>query len=134
MADVTIKTGARFVKTAPDKIRNLAGLVRGKTLDKALEQLAFAGKYAATPLSLVLRQAKAQIKDKNMLEDDFKIAEVRVDEGPKLKRRRIRHQGRATAILKRMSHITIILSNNGNPKSETRNPKQEKVEEIKNEK
>ena len=105
----TIKSGARFVKTAPDKVRNLAGLIKGKNLDKALDQLQFAGKYAALPLSLVLKQLKAQVKDLGVLEEDYKIFEVRVDEGPKLKRRRIRHQGRSTAILKRMSHITVIL-------------------------
>ncbi len=112
MAVKTIKTGARFVKTAPDKIRILADLVKGKTINYALDQLAFAGKYAALPLSLVLKQARAQIKDQNLVEEDFKVAEMRVDEGPKLKRRRIRHQGRATAILKRMSHITIIMTDN----------------------
>lgn len=105
----TIKSGARFVKTAPDKVRILAGLVRGKSLTKGLEQLEFAGRYAALPLSLVLKQLQAQIKDLGAVEDDYKVAEVRVDEGPKLKRRRIRHMGRSTAILKRMCHITIIL-------------------------
>jgi large subunit ribosomal protein L22 len=110
MASKVIKTGARFVRTAPDKIRNLAGLVKGKNITKALEQVMFSGKYAAIPLSLVLKQARAQIKDQNLVEDNFKVSEMRVDEGPKLKRRRIRHQGRATAILKRMSHITIILT------------------------
>lgn len=109
MTTEMIKSGARFVKTAPDKVRILAGLVRGKTLDKGLEQLEFAGKYAALPLSLVLKQLKAQIKDLGAIEDDYKVVEVRVDEGPKLKRRRIRHMGRSTAILKRMCHITVIL-------------------------
>jgi large subunit ribosomal protein L22 len=123
MANVTIKTGARFVRTAPDKIRNLAGLVRGKNLDYALQQLEFAGKFAAKPLGLVLKQAKAQIKDQNLVENDFTIKEVRVDEGPKLKRRRICHQGRSTAILKRMSHITITLTNDGNSKFENRKSK-----------
>jgi len=112
MTATTIKSGARFVKTAPDKVRILAGLVRGKNLNYGIEQLEFAGRYAALPLSLVLKQARAQIKDQNLVEEDFKVAEMRVDEGPKLKRRRIRHQGRATAILKRMSHITIIMTDN----------------------
>lgn len=105
----TIKSGARFVKTAPDKVRILAGLVRGKNLNYGIEQLEFAGRYAALPLSLVLKQLKAQIKDLGVNEDDYIVAEVRVDEGPKLKRRRICHQGRSTAILKRMCHITVIL-------------------------
>ena len=133
MAINTVKSGARFVKTAPDKIRILAGLVKGKTLDKALDQLQFANKYAALPLSLVLRQLKAQIKDLNLSEDDYKVTEVRVDEGPKLKRRRIRHQGRSTAILKRMSHITVIMQEQKViVKKEVKDIKPKLVEEVKN--
>jgi large subunit ribosomal protein L22 len=119
----TIKSGARFVKTAPDKVRILAGLVRGKNLNYGIEQLEFAGRYAALPLSLVLKQLKAQIKDLGANEDDYIVAEVRVDEGPKLKRRRICHQGRSTAILKRMCHITVILK--------TKSVSVAKVKEIK---
>jgi len=121
-----VKATSKFVRTAPDKVRILAGLVKNQSIDSALNQLAFAGKYAAKPLSLVLKQAKAQIKDKNLDENNMVVTEVRVDEGPKLKRRRIRHQGRATAILKRMSHITIILKDNGNSKSQEKITKQEK--------
>lgn len=136
MSVTSLKSGARFVKTAPDKVRILAGLVKGKTVQHGLDQLQFAGKYAALPLGLVLKQLKAQLKDLNLVEDDYKVSEVRVDEGPKLKRRRIRHQGRSTAILKRMCHITIIME-----KSEIRNPKQitnskiekKEVKEVKSE-
>lgn len=119
-----IKASSRFVRTTPDKVRILAGLVKNKNIDNALNQLQFAGKYAAKPLSLVLKQAKAQIKDKNFDEATMIVKEVRVDEGPKLKRRRLRHQGRATAILKRMSHITIILRDNGITKSSEKITKQ----------
>lgn len=108
----SIKSSARFVRTAPDKVRILYGLVKNKKIEDALAQLEFAGKYAAKPLILVLKQAKAQIKDRNLVEENMTIKEMRVDEGPKLKRRRIRHQGRSTAILKRLCHITIILSEN----------------------
>ena len=123
MTATTIKSGARFVKTAPDKVRILAGLVRGKNLNYGIEQLEFAGRYAALPLSLVLKQLKAQIKDLGVSEDDYIVGEVRVDEGPKLKRRRICHQGRSTAILKRMCHITVILK--------TKSVSVAKVKEIK---
>jgi large subunit ribosomal protein L22 len=106
----SVKSSARFVRTAPDKVRILVGLIKNKKIEDALAQLEFAGKYAAKPLILVLKQAKAQIKDRNLVEDNMIIKEMRVDEGPKLKRRRIRHQGRATAILKRLCHITILLN------------------------
>jgi len=129
MQPVTIKSSARFVKNAPDKVRILAGLIKGRNLTKALDQLEFAGKYAAKPLELVLKQLRAQIKDFNASEEDYKIAEVRVDEGPKLKRRRICHQGRSTAILKRMSHITIIMKEKVAQVKEIK-PKSNKKEEV----
>ncbi|MEI6040346.1 MAG: 50S ribosomal protein L22 [Candidatus Berkelbacteria bacterium] len=124
-----VKTSARFIRTAPDKIRNLAGLVKGQTIEKALAQVMFSGKAAATPLTMVLKQARAQIKDQNLIEDNFKVAEMRVDEGPKLKRRRICHQGRSTAILKRMSHLTIILNEKITVVKENK-PKLVKKEEV----
>lgn len=125
----TIKSGARFVKNAPDKVRLLAGLIKGRNLTKALDQLEFAGKYAAKPLELVLKQLRAQIKDLNVPEENYKIAEVRVDEGPKLKRRRICHQGRSTAILKRMCHITVILKEKVAQIKDIK-PKSNKKEEV----
>lgn len=110
-----IRATAKFVRTAPDKIRILSNLVKNKTIKQALTQLNFSGRAAAKPIILVLKQAKDQAKDKN-IKGDLVVKTIQVDEGPKLKRRRIRHQGRATAILKRGSHITIVLSDNGNQK------------------
>jgi large subunit ribosomal protein L22 len=103
---------SRFVRTAPDKIRLLSAVIKDKGVEDAISSLNNTSKYASHPLILVLKQAKDQIKEKDGAIDKFKIKQVQIDEGPKLKRRRIRHQGRATAILKRMSHITIILTDN----------------------
>jgi len=125
--EITAK--ANFLRIAPDKIRNLSNLVKGKTIEKAIAQLEFSGKSASKPLILVLKQAKDQAKDKN-IQGDLKVKTVQVNEGPKLKRRRIRQQGRATAILKRGSHIIIVLADNGNEKK----LKSQKDKEIKKEK
>lgn len=108
---------ARFIRTAPDKIRLLKAIIFRKTIEEALAQLRFSNKNAAKSLTLILKQASAQIKDKNGEINTFRVDELRVDEGPKLKRRRIRHQGRATAILKRMSHITLVLSDGAGEKA-----------------
>ncbi len=104
-----IISSAKFVRIAPDKIRNLSGLIKGKTIDEGINQLIFSGRDARKPLVLVLKQLKDQVKTKNKEVADFKIKSVQVDEGPKLKRRRILHQGRATQILKRMSHVKIVI-------------------------
>jgi len=104
-----ITSKAKFVRISPDKIRNLSGLIKGKAIDEGINQLSFSDRDAKKPLILVLKQLKDQIKTKNKEIGDFKIKSVQVDEGPKLKRRRILHQGRATQILKRMSHIKIVI-------------------------
>lgn len=120
--EITAK--AKFIRIAPDKIRILSNLVKGKSLEQALTQLAFSPRAAAKPIILVLKQAKDQAKDKN-IQGEMTIKTFQVNEGPKLKRRRIREQMRSTAILKRGSHITITLTDDGNQKSKIRNPKKE---------
>lgn len=112
---------ARFIKIAPDKIRILVAMIKYQKIDQAISKLKFSGKVGAKAIIFILQQAKGQIKDKNLEIDDFSINAIKVDEGPKLKRRRIVHQGRATAILKRMSHVTIVLSNE--PKLKIKNSK-----------
>lgn len=116
------------MRVAPDKIRTAAVLVRAKKIPDALNILKFSNQAAAKPLTLALKSALALAKDQALTEDDLRILRILVDEGPKLKRRRIIHQGRATAILKRMAHITVTLTSDGNSKSEARlqalNPKQ----------
>lgn len=104
-----VKSTRRFIKTAPDKIRILSPMLKGKNYPQAIAQLQFSARAAAKPLILVLKQAKDQVKEQISNEEQLKVKEIRVDEGPKLKRRRIRHQGRATPILKRMSHLTVVL-------------------------
>lgn len=118
-----IKSTAKFIRTAPDKIRILSALIKNKDIENALANLRNCTKYAADPLIVVIEQAKDIIKNINEDEKNFKIIVIMVNEGPKLKRRRILHQGRATTILKRMSHVTIILSDK---KSDKRKQKQVK--------
>lgn len=124
----------RFIKTAPDKIRILSEVIKKKKIDDAIFALENTSRYGAKPLILILKQAKDMIKNKNMDINSFSVAILQVNEGPKLKRRRIIHRGRATAILKRMSHATIVLKDDEKPKT-TQNPKQiSKTENIKQEK
>jgi len=100
---------ARYVKDAPDKIRILSEVIKNKMVDEAINQLKFTGREASKSLILVLKQGESQIKQKDLQVEDFKIKSLQVDEGPKLKRRRIHAKGRSTMILKRMSHIKIVL-------------------------
>lgn len=106
---------AKFIKIAPDKIRVLSSMIKGQKTDWALDQLVYAGIVGAKPLINALKQAIDQVKSKNLNPDDFHIFTTKVDEGPKLKRRRILHQGRSSMILKRMSHVTIELTDDKKP-------------------
>lgn len=101
---------AKFIKIAPDKIRVLSSMIKSQKTGWVLSQLEFAGIAGAKPLINALRQAIDQAKSKNLNPEDFKILTTKVDEGPKLKRRRILHQGRSTMILKRMSHVTVVIT------------------------
>lgn len=120
LPDLVIKS--RFVRMAPRKIRLVAKPFIGKDLESVLSILKFIPKHATRPLELVLKNGMSRAKDKDMVK--VWIKNIVVDEGPKLKRRRIIHRGRATSILKRMSHITVVLTVDGNPKSQIRNSKQ----------
>lgn len=101
---------AKFVKVAPDKIRILSDMIKKQKVEWALSQLEFSGIAGAVPLINAIKQAKDQVKTKSLNLDDFSIATTKIDEGPKLKRRRILHQGRSTMILKRMAHVTVVLT------------------------
>lgn len=121
---------SRFIKTPPDKLRFVAKAVLQKEINSAITYLSFSKLAASKSLRHVLRAGLSQAKDKNV-ENDLYIKGIAVDEGPKLKRRRIVQQGRATAILKRMSHITIILSDQPKLKKQFKKTKKDLLERPK---
>ena len=124
-----IKSTAKFIRVSPDKLRILTSMLKNKSYNFGMDQLQVSTKDAAKPLINLLKQAKDSIKDQNINEESLFIKEIRIDEGPKLKRRRILHQGRATQILKRMSHATIVLTDNGSQKSKVKSQKEETKKE-----
>ncbi|MEW6333811.1 MAG: 50S ribosomal protein L22 [Thermodesulfobacteriota bacterium] len=102
---------AKYIRMSPQKVRLVADLVRGKKIEEAKQILLFTRKYAAEPVSKVLNSAVANAKQNpNIDENILYVKEIYVDNGPSLKRWRARAQGRAAAIKKRMSHITVVLS------------------------
>lgn len=106
-----VKAKAKFIKTSPKKVRLVANLIRGLDVDKAGIQLQFSNKNAATPLSKLLKSAIVNAEENdNLKRDNLFIKEIRVDEGPALKRWMPRAMGRATPIIKKTSHIHITLA------------------------
>jgi len=123
-----IKVVKKFDKTSPDKIRLITNLVKGWQVIEAVSYLKFINKAAAKPVIELLKSSLSAAKNKDLIEEDLKIKNIYANEGPRLKRRRIIHKGRATAIAKRMSHIILIISDNKNTDSI-----EEKVEKPKKE-
>jgi large subunit ribosomal protein L22 len=124
-----IKSSARYIKTAPRKIRLVCDLIRGKKLTDAITLLSFLKKQAASDLLSLLKSAEANTKQKDLKPENLYIKEIKCDEGPSLKRWLLGSHGRTTPIKKRMSHVTVVLSDErkseiSSTKSET-NPNDE---------
>jgi len=101
---------ARHVRIAPRKVRLVIDNIRGKNVGEALNILRFTSKASAPVISKVVKSAMANaVHNFEMDEGSLYVAEAFVDAGPTLKRIRPRQKGRAYSILKRTSHITIIL-------------------------
>lgn len=107
---------ARFVRSTPQKSRRVVNLIRGKNALEVYDILRFAPQAVATDVRKVLRSAmyNAAAKANRPGEKDtfaeLTVSLAYVDEGPTMKRFRPRAQGRAGRILKRTSHITIVVS------------------------
>ena len=105
----------KFIRQSPYKVRFVLDAVRGKKVESALSFLDFSNKKAAKFISKALNSALSNYAQKN---DDFNssllyIKEAYVDEGPKIKRFRPAAMGRATKILKRTSHLTVVIGEKG---------------------
>lgn len=98
-----------YLRMAPRKVRLMASLLRGMSVNEAEAQLVINSKRASEPLLKLLKSAVSNAKNKQMDPDKLVIKEIRVDGGPMLKRWLPRAQGRATPIEKKSSHISIIL-------------------------
>ena len=104
------KAVAKYVRIAPTKARLVAELIKGKRVDAALTLLKFVPKKGARLVSKVLRSALANAEQNSSIDvDALYVKRIFVDGGPTLKRWRPRAMGRANRILKRSSHITVIL-------------------------
>jgi len=105
------KAIARTVRIAPRKVRLVVDLIRGKQVGEEVAILRHTPKAASPVVEKVLKSAVANAEHNYDLDiNSLVVSEVFVDEGPTLKRFRPRAQGRASAINKRTSHITLVVS------------------------
>jgi len=101
----------RYTRLAPQKVRLVADQIRGKSVDKAMNILAFSDKKPAAIIKKVLESAIANAEHNDGADiDELKITEIYVNQGPTLKRLSPRARGRADRILKRTSHITVTVA------------------------
>ncbi len=102
---------ARFVRITPQKARRVGDLIRGASIDEARATLQFAPQAAAENFLKLVESAVANAETTEGLDaDDLVISTVTVDEGPTMKRWRPRAKGAANRILKRSSHLTVVVT------------------------
>lgn len=106
-----IKAESKYIRTSPRKIRLVANLVRNMNLNEAMSTLTHLRKRAATPLLKTMKQAVANaVNNLNLPKDSLKIQSIEVNEGATYKRWNPVSRGRAHSILKRTSHIKVVLN------------------------
>lgn len=104
------KAIARQIRISPQKARLLADLIRGKDVATAINTLRFMPKKGARIIRKIVESALANAGQNEAIDvDTLYVKTIFVDGGPMLKRISPRAQGRATRILKRSSHITVVL-------------------------
>ncbi len=109
-----VRATARYVRTSPYKLRPIVDTVRGKKVDEALIILRFLPSPAARTVAKVVKSAAANAESNfEMTPADLRIVKIFVDEGRTLKRYRAGPRGRAKPILKRSSHITVVVEEEG---------------------
>ncbi|MBN1994938.1 MAG: 50S ribosomal protein L22 [Anaerolineae bacterium] len=111
MADLQVRAVSKYIMGSPIKMRRMVNAVRGMRVEDALQMLALLPHRAAKPVSKTIKSALANAEENYALDaEDMVIAEIMVDEGPRLRRYRAGARGRYKPIKKRVSHITVVLA------------------------
>ena len=105
------KAIAKYILVSPSKVRPVADLVRGKGYVEAVAILEAMPQKGARLILKVLKSAGANALNQNrkMDEDSLYISELKIDDGPRLKRVWPRSHGKRDILLRRMSHITVVV-------------------------
>ena len=115
---MTTSPTLKYTHLSPQKMRLIADQIRGMSADRAVTLLSFSNKKGAKIVKKVLESAIANAENNDGADiDELKITEVQVNQGPTMKRLRPRARGRADRILKRTSHLTVVLSDTKDKRS-----------------
>ena len=105
-----VRATAKYIRTSPRKLRPIVDMVRGKKVDDALAVLRFTPSPSARTVAKVVKSAAANAENTyEMTPDDLVITQIFVDESRTMKRFRAGPRGRVKPILKRSSHITVVV-------------------------
>jgi large subunit ribosomal protein L22 len=108
------KATVRYVRVTPQKARRAIALIKGRQVEEARRILRFSPLGAAKTVEKALNSAVANAEQSpGVVPQNLVVDRVWVDEGPTLKRWRPRAYGRATKVLKRTSHITLVVRSLG---------------------
>jgi large subunit ribosomal protein L22 len=99
----------RYARVSPRKARLVIDLIRGRHVDEAQDILRFTNKRVSAQIMKVLQSAIANANEQEADVRRLHVAESRIDEGPYFRRWRPKDRGRAHQILKRMSHIIVVV-------------------------
>ena len=100
----------KFVRMSPRKVKLVCDMIRGKDVKTAAALMSQTSKAACEPMAKLLKSAVANAENNfNMDKNNLYVAECFVCPGPMLKRIRPRAQGRAFRVMKRTSHVTMVL-------------------------
>lgn len=101
---------AKYVRMSPQKVRVVLNLIKGKSVKEASAILQYTPREAAVVINKVLKSAVANAENNNALDTDkLYVSEAYVGQGPTLKRFRPMDHGKAFKILKKTSHITVVV-------------------------
>jgi len=106
-----VRAVSKYVRISPQKVRKLVDDIKGKPVESGLQKLKFMPQKAAGILEKIVRSAVANADQNADIDIDLLvIRNITADQGPTLKRWKARARGRGTRVLKRTSHITVILA------------------------
>ncbi|MEK9860954.1 MAG: 50S ribosomal protein L22 [Alphaproteobacteria bacterium] len=111
LADNEARSVVRNLRVSPQKLNEVAGMIRGMKADKALATLSFSRRRIAIDVKKALQSAIANAENNHSLDvDRLVVREAHVGKGLVMKRFRARARGRGSRILKPFSHLTIVVS------------------------
>lgn len=100
----------KMIRMTPRKVQLVAGYVRGKGVQEAVDYLTFCKRRAARPLLKLIKSAVANADQKGGMDvDNLYVKELLVDKGPTMKRFMPRARGMATPVLKRSTKVSVVL-------------------------